>query len=527
MNNQFRKFFNALKGTDVGTQVVIAMSSVAMLAAIAVVGMVSSETHFEVVWSDLSETEAGRVSTALANKGVEFRQQRSDSKVVIVVASNEVSAAHQAAAEEGAIIGMEKGIFAASSAGGVFDGAGARSQKLEAAQWSQAEKMLEVLDFVTEALIQCSLNDSASSRNRRPKSGSVTIRTVGGIALTEEEGQRVAKTVINALGVDPDLLTIMDTNGRSVYTPKDENDVAGSLAVNFQREHDLVLAGKVQRAVDKRYGPNKVDIVVNSTFDFTQSTISRHEPLKAVKLSERSLITSTPSGINGNAGGIPGTTSNTPIGPDKWGDDPADISAVAGASPNSTTEEKESKSAIGYLDSLSTSTQPKLTLLSISVGIDSELAAIKESIDADVKAMVGFDEARGDTFSSSAETAFYVPEIPEGSEGLTPVMSEQGLDTNFLIEKGVEIVSALAFIILLLKGFKSAKGSSVGASTVSTNSSGFPITIGGDGTPMPEIEIAPEQLARAQVDDLVKNNPERVAQILSNWVVEDRNAVNS
>jgi flagellar biosynthesis/type III secretory pathway M-ring protein FliF/YscJ len=44
---------------------------------------------------------------------------------------------------------------------------------------------------------------------------------------------------------------------------------------------------------------------------------------------------------------------------------------------------------------------------------------------------------------------------------------------------------------------------------------------------MPEIEIAPEQLARAQVDDLVKNNPERVAQILSNWVVEDRNAVNS
>jgi flagellar biosynthesis/type III secretory pathway M-ring protein FliF/YscJ len=44
---------------------------------------------------------------------------------------------------------------------------------------------------------------------------------------------------------------------------------------------------------------------------------------------------------------------------------------------------------------------------------------------------------------------------------------------------------------------------------------------------LPPIEIAPEQLARAQVEDMVKNNPERVAQILSNWVIEDRNTVNS
>ena len=86
-------------------------------------------------------------------------------------------------------------------------------------------------------------------------------------------------------------------------------------------------------------------------------------------------------------------------------------------------------------------------------------------------------------------------------------------------------VSAIAFIALLLKGLKSAKGS--GSAATSAGTSIGSKAFSADGTVMADVEIAPEQLARAQVEDMVKNNPERVAQILSNWVVEDRNTVNS
>ncbi|MBC8451334.1 MAG: hypothetical protein H8D72_01360 [Planctomycetes bacterium] len=95
---------------------------------------------------------------------------------------------------------------------------------------------------------------------------------------------------------------------------------------------------------------------------------------------------------------------------------------------------------------------------------------------------------------------------------------------DMLIENAIELVTALAFIFLLLKGLKSTKGKKAAAATAAegTRSSGVP---GSPGSA--PIEISPEALARAQVEDLVQNNPERVAQILSNWVVEDRSPIKS
>ncbi len=528
MNDQFRNFFNALKGTDVGTKVVIALSSVAMIAAIAVVGMVSNEKHYEVVWSDLTEVKATRISTALALKGIDFRTQFGDSKAIILVASNEVMKANQAAYEDGAVTGVEKGILSANSSSGVFDGQGEREQKLLAAQWSHTELMLETLNAIVEAKIMTSMG-SATARGASPRSGSVTIQTAGGVALTREEGQRIADTVIHSLAVDPKLLTITDTNGRSVYTPADENDANGSLAASFTQEQDSSLATKVNEILRMRYGPNLVNVASNSTFDFTQSSTTKHELLKSVKTFESTVSTSTPAGgssSNSGAGGAAGTAANIPTGVDEWGDGSAGLSGGSGGSSNSTSEESETKFIPSYQDTFETKNQPTLVRRHISVGIDKSLAEFKDDIDASIKTLVGYDDERGDTYSSTAATPFFVPEIPEGMDALAPVLPESGMGVDFLIEKGVEIVSAIAFIFLLLKGMKSVKGSSALATTAAT-ASGGKIKMSPGGSPMPEMEIEPEMLARAQVDDLVKNNPERVAQILSNWVVEDRNAVNS
>ncbi|MFT5829459.1 MAG: flagellar biosynthesis/type III secretory pathway M-ring protein FliF/YscJ [Bacteroidia bacterium] len=531
MNDQFRNFFEALKATDIGTKVVIAMSSVAMIAALAVVGLVSNDSHYEVVWPDLTKAEAARVSSALATRGIDFRQQYDKSKVTIVVNSTEVLKAEQAAAESGAIVGREKGILAAGSGGGVFDGAGERNQKLMAARWSQTELLLESLDFVDDANLQSLLQTGTSLRGAGPTSAAVVLATAGGIALSKEEGQRIASTVINSLGIDPKRLTIMDTNGRAVYSPEDESGQADAAGLDFQRTYDQNLESDVNNELASIFGPNKVKVSVHSVFDFKQETRSKHEYLKAVPNSERTLTTETPVGgssSSGGAGGLAGTASNTPNGEDDWGENSAAVSGASSAVQMSKTEDKESTSNVGYEDSVVISTQPKLVRLSVSVFYDESLAADQAKIDSNVKSMVGYvddKKIRADTYNS-APFAFYVPEIPEGAvEEAVPLPQSGGMTTGFLIEKGVEIVSALAFVILLLKGLKSSKGSITGATSRSSTTGST--STASDGAIMADVEIAPEQLARAQVEDMVKNNPERVAQILSNWVVEDRNTVKS
>jgi flagellar biosynthesis/type III secretory pathway M-ring protein FliF/YscJ len=173
------------------------------------------------------------------------------------------------------------------------------------------------------------------------------------------------------------------------------------------------------------------------------------------------------------------------------------------------------------------SSQPTIKQRSISVSIDESLLAKQLDIDKQVQRMAAYDQARGDSYDSTT-LPFFVPEIPEVVES-DAVPTGGGLSTDFLIDKGVEIVSAIAFLFLLLKGLKSAKGGRPAAAQVAAGQvAGTLLTpLSPDGVPLPPIEIAPEQLARAQVEDMVKNNPERVAQILSNWVIEDRNTVNS
>lgn len=530
MNDQFRNFFEALKATDIGTKVVIAMSSVAMIAALAVVGLVSSDSHYEVVWPDLAKSEAARVSAALATRGIDFRQQYDKSRVTIVVNSTEVLKAEQAAAESGAIIGREKGILAAGSGGGVFDGAGERNQKLMAARWSQTELMLESLEFVDHANLQSLLQTGTSLRGSGPTSAAVVLATTGGMSLSKEEGQRIANTVINSLGIDPKKLTIMDTNGRSVYSPQDESGQADAAGLDFQRSYDNNLESDVNTQLATIFGPNKVKVSVRSEFDFKQETRSTHQYLKAVPNSSRTLTTETPLGgssSSGGVGGLAGTASNTPLGEDEWGEVAAKVSGGSGGFLKSTTEEKESTSNVGYEDSVVVSTQPELVRLSIGVGYDESLVGQEAKIDSYVKSMVGYvkNKVREDNYSSDPFD-FYVPEVVEGAPEEAMILPENGsMATGFLVEKGVEIVSAIAFIVLLLKGLKSAKGS--GSIATSGGGSTGSKTISADGKVMADVEIAPEQLARAQVEDMVKNNPERVAQILSNWVVEDRNTVKS
>jgi hypothetical protein len=91
-----------------------------------------------------------------------------------------------------------------------------------------------------------------------------------------------------------------------------------------------------------------------------------------------------------------------------------------------------------------------------------------------------------------------------------PVVEEPGPSrtTEVLIERGVEILCALAFLVVLFKSLKGVAKSPAKARAADAAS--------GDADPR-MIEL----LAKSQVDELVKNEPERIGSILSRWAAEE------
>ena len=72
-----------------------------------------------------------------------------------------------------------------------------------------------------------------------------------------------------------------------------------------------------------------------------------------------------------------------------------------------------------------------------------------------------------------------------------------------LLRRGVEVLTASIFILVLMKSLKSS-GKTGSAKSAETQADA-------------ESEMDMELLARASVDELLKSDPERVGEVLSSW----------
>ena len=542
MNDQLSNFFEAMKATDIGTKVVIAISAVALIGAIAVVGVVSNEEHFEVAFAGLTDGQFAAVSAAIAQAGIDMETYRGDGRSSILTRKSDIYKAKGAAFLASAISVQDKGIL--GNKGGtasVFAGMAEREQITREKEMSEIEKTIEELDFVTRAELVMPKTNPSALRASKKESVSMVVRTVGGRELSGQESASLAKMLQGALDIPMEKIVITDQAGRLIHggVTEDASGIDGR-ALEMQREYNRLEEERINAFLAKVYGIDKARVMVSSEFDFTQSTVISRQSGKPVTISERKLTTNTPLGStanDGNGGGIAGASSNVASSGDNW-DDP-NAAVVTGANGSAVpasakTEETETASFIPTIDTTEIHNQPRLKRLSISLTLDDSLAGKMNAIGDSVKAMLSFDETRNDTFNAITTAIEPTPviEAPDAPEGEAMPEEGGGMATETLIENGVEIVSAMAFIFLLLKGLKGSKKTVQGSAAAAA--AGTKATKGakrGDLAGIPDgagpAEVSPEVLARAQVDDLVQNNPERVAQILSNWVVEGRSPVKS
>jgi flagellar M-ring protein FliF len=500
MKPLLEKLMAGLKGTSAGTRALVALVGVALVAIAGLAAVVSNRPHFELAFSGLTDHELAQVGKALSDAGIPFEQSQPPGPFVLYVDADQRTSAYRAAYGAGALDKPLEGILADNGVSSVFDSAEERAQGVRKREWQEMEKMLEELDFVAGARVRTSSTASSPLAALRgpPPTASVTLRLKGGAQLLPAQSETI----------DKDHLMISDQNGRSLYDGEERagsgREVKDLLAQ--QVEHDRRLSLEANTVLEQILGPNKARVSVSSEWDFAQSTVRKDTNEKGPLVQETKTSSEKP--IASAANQAVGVSANT-LDPDAPSAGAAGSTTAAVPAVEKTSEEKKE-----YSPSVSREERvrfvPELKRLSVALFLDQSVQQEAEKLERAIKAAVGFDEERRDEFSAVVLPFVAAPTPPATETAGSAPAAEPNPLLETLLRRGVEIASAVVFLVLLLKTLKGSKKDARGAAAKA----------GAPGAANPG-DLDVERLARAQIDELLKSDPAKVGEILSRWAREE------
>lgn len=499
MQELLKNLLDQLKQSSAASKVTALLVATALIVAAGVAGVVASKPHFEMLYSGLSAAESAAIQKALSEGGIVYEVSQPPGPFVIFVADGSRYEAQNLVAGAGALERIPKGIPGSESgASTIFMSASERAQLVRKREWEETQGMLEALDFVEEARVRTSAPDASPFGKQVPVTASVTLNLRPGTIVDKVQAESIANLVRYGLGISRENLVISDHSGNSIYDGTSELKPDSEVEdwIGYQESHDRKLEERVNQMLATAFGPGLAKVSVNTEWNFerkiTQS--EQAENTKAI-VSDSTKKSKTPQGAS-TVGGGAGTASNLDTG---------DGSQAIGPVEFAETEDKRTEYIPSWTSTEVRQLAPELERLSVSLMLDESLQEKRAELEQVVQAAVGFDSERGDVFQSMPIT-FYKEEVPEGAatgeeaEGGSSPMLEN------VLGKATEIAAALAFVVLLFRSVKSSKQEAA-AEAASSEAA--------------QNELDPEELAQAQIEELLQTDPGRVSEILADWVREE------
>ncbi|MFT5048651.1 MAG: flagellar biosynthesis/type III secretory pathway M-ring protein FliF/YscJ [Chlamydiales bacterium] len=513
MKDLLSKLFLQLKDTNGPTRIVVAAAMFLVVAMVGISTYRAANPAFTLLRSNLDESQLGSASGAIANAGIRFKTSNGPGPYTIWAEDGRYHEALNAIYLEGALSASPRGIESGpSGAASAFLGSGERRQLLQKRKWQEVEKMLEVYNWIARATINSSSPPHTAFARPQSETISVVLQLRGILDPDREQSETVATIVSSAFGVKREQVVISDQYGRSVFNGA--RDKGFDEVLEFQRSHDRDLQRDVQAVLDETYGVGLAVATVHSrwTHDLIESVNEGVDPGSKTPLSKRTFESETPTPSNA-AGGLVGADANSAAG-------------AAGPAPVTLAPATTSESTEDYLVGRTTvhkvQSAPQLDRLAVTLLLDDSLVDQLPKASEWVKGIVGFDDTRGDTFTSN--TARFSGLERDESGAIVPPLEEPAPEpanetVELLIERGVEIVAALGFLFILMKSLK--KSDKAAAQRVAVSGSGPEAVRARMASEFADEDVDVGMLAKQQISDLLANDPDRVSAILSRWALDD------
>ena len=553
MKERLQQLWELFRSASVATRITLVVSTLLIAAVATISTWYAGRPDYIQLWSGLTAAEAADYKNALAQAGIPFRSSPPPENGIWVDSSDQAMAEAQVAL--GGYKPKSKGIQVADgSAASAFLSARSRQQMADKREWQECELQLESLAFVERATVATSSTDHSAFAPDEDPTISVTLGLRHGVQLDPSQSRTVATLVRSRFNVPLENITVVDERGNLLHDGSDSGRMSKDELFDQKRRHDADSERRANKALELALGKGRAYVTVNSewTYDEMESITESALP-EASTPYYTSKQKSETKGAGSAAGGPAGLSSNIT---QDFGNETAGIAEASTGGPTENSELTETRSVVGRSTEHRMVRTPRITRLSIALVADASVAEDMASLENMVKAAVGYEKTRGDQFESFSTSLASIERDEEGNP-LPPVEPEPLEAPNpyleLAIEHGVELLAALAFLFVL---FRSMKG--VNAARSGRSRGGVEGAEGGDGSSQPGVletnvisaggvatgqkvsipsphllddealaQLDPEILARAQVEELVRSDPERVTDILKQWATASERLVQS
>lgn len=525
----------------------VLFSAIALIIILAIGFLIlqgNSSSPQEVLYSGLTEKDAGAVTTKLDELKVAYDTEITDEGTAIYVDPTVKDSTRLKLAEENLPSG-EAGfeLFSTTNFGETETD---KEVKYQRALQGELARTIQSLDKIKAAKVNLALPDETlfSDKEEDPKA-SVVINTKEDEHLTPKEVRAITNLVANSVDkLKPENVVIVDQDGNLISEDLPEGDngqqsvseiVRTQLAMKKQFEKDK--QEQIQSMLDKALGKNNSVVRVNAELNFNDKESYdekyTHDPDGPFVVSENIKKESGTETKTNNAA-VPGTDTNIPqyTQTDNGG--------------GTSTYDKSEKTRNYDLNKTETVTDyqigdVKYDYLTVSVFVNN--AAVKNANLGDsqakkedkVRTMVatacGLRENRGDETVRLADNIsvafidFYTEPAPEAApqNAFQKVMSSAWAPWLLIL-----LILAIIVLVWLLKQRRDKQQAAEElAAYEQAQAEGFE-GLAEEEIPLSEIierELTPEekerQRIRQEIDKLIEDNPENAAQVLKTWLVED------
>ncbi|MFH1034942.1 MAG: flagellar basal-body MS-ring/collar protein FliF [Pseudomonadota bacterium] len=497
-----------------------------------------NQPEYQVLYSGLAQRDASQVVTKLKDLKVPYHLEGDGG--TIKVPQENLYEARLALAGEGMPRGQGIGFEVFNK---VDMGTTDFVQKINYQRALQGELARTIASFgeVEEARVHIVMpRDSLFVEEEKKPSAGVVVRLAAGRVLSPSQISGIVHLVASAVpDLTDDRVTVVDTKGNLIYRKQaDTPDFAAGLTasqMDYQRNYEKAMRGKVQSMLEEVLGPGKAVVRVAADMDFTRTNITQDlfDP-EAVAIRSESRNSDT--------------AKNTAAGPEGSPDQRYTL-AQQNATPGQKSGQQGSESAregettnyeISRTQKQITQAMGGLKRLTVAVVVDGpykeepgeggqttrtftpRTAEQMRQLTEIVQRSVGFNQGRGDEVT--------LANVPFALAPTAGVMSGKGWQ-DYLKEFGrpaLNLVLVLAFLLLvarpLVKAYlasrpspaEMARGGGPGARRAGP---GEELPAGAEGAAMLEDAPTPRKITtREQILALVGQDADRTTALLRAWI---------
>ncbi len=501
-------FLNQIKAWPLKKK--ISLIAVIALTISLMVGIMlwSERVDYQVLYSNLTQEDAGQVVNKLKEMKVPFRV---DGNAIYVPSSKVYELRLELASQgvpQGGGVGFE-----------IFDktqlGVTEFVQRLNYVRALQGElaRTIRQLSEVDQVRVHIAIPERTIFTEKEEKpSASVVLKLKAGRVLSQGQIGGIMHLVSSSVeGLIPDRVTIIDNMGNMLSKPADGDVVADAKQRDYQKAVDRDFETKLASMLEGIVGKGKVIVRASTKIDYSQveKTEESYDP---DTIAMRNVQRSQEKSSGAVTGGIPGVLSNQP------GQQPP--TAAPGAAPTSSQKSSEN---INYEVSRSVSKiiQPRGEVKSVSVAVlvdgtytkqrdkivykarsEEELGKYNEI----VKAAIGFNKDRGDQVIVENVPFETVPEEGERVDYVRAIISI----LKYLVPLALIVLIIFFVIKPVIETLKSIP-----------KPLPAPAVLPVGGIPAAEAEAPVEgEIRKEKVVEVVKKDPRKAALILKEWLSE-------